>query len=483
MARDDRNVYRGDGRGGRDDRYERDRYERERYEQQRGGRGRRYEEEYDEDEWYEDEDVDRKARKGCLIAFLVVVGIVLVALLVGFFILKAEIDGKNATATEAVTLEITSSSGRTVGEQLEDAGLIGNATVFRYYVRFKDVADTFKAGNHTFTPGMSYDELIAELATAPPVRTTVDIRIPEGSSIMSVAALFEQNGFGTAAEFLEKANALENYSDLKFVEELLKTEEDPSVLNRAEGLLYPDTYQFYTDETVDNVIRTLYEKMDSVITDDMYAQMAEKQISMREFLTIASIVQAESGYPDYVTKVSAVVWNRLGDDWPDGTMGMDTTHEYLEKWMQLNLPEYAEVPRSEITAQQVVDAVGADRFYAYNTRVDFGEAAGQPTRKGLPVGPVCSISAASLQAALNPDADYLGVYYYFNNDKYGEHYFARTLAEHNQNVATMNAQNAKYDQEQAEAAAEAEADANNTEQAITLPAGTRLYWPLPRRAA
>lgn len=492
MARNDRN---NQGRY-RDDRY----YdERERYQRQGQSRGRRrYEDEYDdyEDDYYED--VDKKARKGCLIAFLALLGVILVALLVVFFILKAEMDGKNATITEPVLMEITSSSGRTVGEQLEEAGVIGNSTVFRYYTRFKGLGEDFKSGWHTFTPGMSYEDIITELETSPPARQTTTVRVVEGASIMSVAITFEQNGFGTAPEFLAQANNLEAYSDLKFVQALLETPADAAVLNAGEGLLYPDTYEFYADASVEEVVRILYEKMDSVISDinvdgkDAYTLMAEKNLSMRDFLTIASIIQAESGYADYVNKVSAVIWNRLGEGWSDGTMGMDTTHEYLMKWMQLNLPEYADVSRSNITAQNIIDAFntahaegkvnvdGAAMYYAYNTRVDLAQAIGQPTRAGLPVGPVCSITSFSLEAALNPDAEYLGEYYYFNNDKYGEHYFARTLAEHNQNVATANKRNEQYDREQA-AAAEGGVATVNFGQA--LPATDRLYLPLPRRAA
>ncbi|MFV0351899.1 MAG: endolytic transglycosylase MltG [Oscillospiraceae bacterium] len=389
---------------------------------------------------------EQKAGRGCLFAFLIFIGLILVSLFIGYLVVNHDISGKGGTATEPVTITLPSgASSSTIGKLLEDNNLIGNGTFFRYYVRFNKISG-FQAGDHEISPDMSYEEIIAVLTTAPPAREEVSVRIPEGVSIMKVASLFEEAGFGTAQEFLDTADNLDLFTDITIIQKM-KEEFDaaPSIVvfHRSEGLIYPDTYNFFKDDTLENVIRKLYQQMDSKVTAEMYTQMEEKGITLRETLTLASLIQAEAGHADQQPKVSGVFWNRLGSTWQqqDGTMGSDVTIRYVRIWIQWNIPEYADKTYTEITYDQARAAVGDDLFYAYLTDSSY-----PGTRKGLPAAPICSVTETALSAALNPETS---SYYYFLTDYYENYYYATTLSEHNKNVATMKEMNAKFQAEQA----------------------------------
>lgn len=422
--------------------------------------------EYDEYEYedeYDDELASKRASVGCLIAVLVVVLIIAGVALYFWIGIRNEINGKNATAPETVVMDVESGyGGTTIGNLLEENGLIKHANIFRFYVRINGEND-FQAGRFYIEPGMSYDEIIETLSQPPPPRETVWVTIPEGSTVFAFSRIFEEAGLCTAAEFVAAADNLEAYSDINFIKVLLEEEaQNPAyrqVFHRSEGYLYPDSYEFYADDELENIIRVLYETMDDNINAlgvyDVMGQVGQElrgePLTLHDTMIIASIIQAESGYVDYGARVSAVVWGRLGPQWADdGTLGMDTTLEYAMKYMQVEqADQWGDVPRSQISPQDVIGAVGQDMFYAYNTRLYDGVE----TRIGLPTGPVCSPPAAAIEAALNPDTSYLNEYFYFNHDKYGTHFFSRTNGEHAANVEQARLNNEQYDREQAEAAA------------------------------
>lgn len=457
-----KNVYRGPSAGRRRGEREQDVSMRRRAESIR----RTADDDYDDEDYeWQERETSRKARNGCLIVFLVVLLLVLATLIVGALVVRNEINGQNSSAAQPVTLDVQSGwGGNTLGEVLESNGMIGNGLVFRYYVQIKGVAGNFTAGRHTINPGMSYDEIIAELISDPEPRPTVEVRIREGVSIMSVASTFEEAGLCTAAEFLAEANNLENFRDLKFVQKLLE-DFDPVVFHNAEGLLYPETYSFYVDDTVHNYVRKLYEQMDAVITEEMYARMDELGISIREALTLASVIQAEAGHAEQQPVVAGVFWNRMAENLPEGmrgTLGSDVTLRYVKIWLQWNNEDFADRKYSEIGYDEARAAVGDEMFYAYVT-----EDSDANTRIGLPTGPICSITVGALNAALNPDDH---GYYYFLTDFYGNYYYAETYQKHLANVETMNAMNAQYEAEQAQEETPAETAGGTGENAIAVPA-------------
>ncbi len=403
------------------------------------------EELYDEyDDYDEDEAARKSARKGCLIAFLVIFVIFAIVAGVVAYNLFSEIDGGNATATETVVMDVAaSSSGRTIGGQLEEAGLIGSEEIFRFYERFLNSNDgVFQTGRFYIEPGMSYDEIIEVITQPPPPRDTKMVTFPEGITVMQFASIIEEEGFCTADEFLAVANDLESFSDIDVIARILEEGQSPDTFMAAEGYLAPNTYEFYVDESPENIARRLFEQFDAEMTSEVYARMEEQGLSVIETITLASLVEEEAGLPENQPPVAGVFWNRLQGDLEDTdfgrrTMGSDVTFFYIRDWIARDYGGNYE-------------AVPDNLFYGYYS----GDEDPQ-TREGLPVGPISCPSQTAIEAALYPEES---DYYYFLTDFYGTYYYAQTFTQHENNIVTMDRMNAQFEAENADSAAQEETE-------------------------
>ena len=148
------------------------------------------------------------------------------------------------------------------------------------------------------------------------------------------------------------------------------------------------------------VVEKMIKQTESKITDDMYKRAEELGYSMNEILTLASIVQMESGQSiEHMPSVAAVFYNRL-DSKDFSTLGSSPTCYYGES------------------------------FKNDDGRYDTYKA------KGLPPGPLCSPGIDAIKAVLYPANDKEG-FYYFVTDKDGNFYFHKTLAEQNATIAKL----------------------------------------------
>lgn len=406
---------------------------------------------YDDQELYPmyDDDLSRKrANRGCLIAFLVFVLAVVIVVLVAFFNISKEINGGNATATEPVVVTVESSGSSAVGTLLEENGLISNATIFRFYVRFQGSGVNFQAGKHELTPGMSYDEIIAVLSEKKAARETVSVTIPEGSTIYQFGSRLEKAGVCTRKEFVKAANRIAKEEvakgDASEYEFFKHIEFDPNTWKLAEGYLAANTFDFYAgdEDGADYAARKLFQQMDTdlnSLSDNLYAELEQKNITLRDLITMASLIEEECSVAGLSAeelaaeqkKVSGVFWNRIRGDLTNTglarhTLGSDVTYHYLEDWVSRDYNNSIDQLRAE----------NPDLFYAYYTGDDDDQ-----TREGLMAGPVSSPSVSALQAALNPEEHN---YYFFVTDLYGNYFYAFDYWTHTANVAQADANNAQY---------------------------------------
>ena len=397
---------------------------------------------------YTEDDIDydyersvKFANRGCLLAAVAVLVIIAVLLLWGYLFIKGELDGKNATATTAVTIDVPSGSGGTViGGLLEEGGLIGNDQVFRFYVRL-NAASGFQMGRYIIEPGATYDEIIDILTQEPPPRETMNITFPEGSTVIQFARICEENGLFTADEFIEAANDIDRYSDIAFFQHI---EFDPDTWMKAEGYLAPNTYNVFVDESAENVVRMLYtyfnkdlEEMTFDTSDGelgVYEMLERQGLTLREAITLASMVEEEASVPDEnQAKVAGVFYNRLkaeldAEELPRRTLGSDVTYYYVRDFIARDYGDN-------------YDAVPQELKYAYLALDD------PELREVLPVGPISNPAAHTIRAALQPITENN---FYFLTDFYGNYYYAENFAGHERNLATMESQNAKYEQENGE---------------------------------
>jgi len=225
-------------------------------------------------------------------------------------------------------------------------------------------------------------------------RPTVRVTVPEGYTVYKTAKLLEEKKVCAAADFLAAVNAPP--AGNSFAAAITNAKERPFLL---EGYVFPDTYDFYVGESAQSALGRFLANMKSKLTAADYEQAAKLGYTMDQIITIASIVQAESGFSAQDPKVSSVLHNRLNKSGSFQHLGFNTTFEYLDN-----------------SVAPVIKNARAKYNALYNTYVC----------KGLPAGPICNPGLSAIHAALYPAVT---DYYYFLTDKNRNYYYSKTYAE------------------------------------------------------
>jgi UPF0755 protein len=297
---------------------------------------------------------------------------------------------KSYTGSEQfVTIRQGAGSGE-IGLTLLDAQVVRDARLFRAALWWTGQGRNLKAGEYRFDRPLSTLDVIDVL-----VRGDVYARritFPEGLTIEEMAKLYESHDFGSARDFLIAAKNVDRIKDL-----------DPGATD-LEGYLFPETYALPRGTPASRLIDAMIDRFRIVYDDRMRARTAAEGLTTRQVVTIASLVEKETGKADERPIVSAVYRNRLKIGM---AMQADPTVVYaLEKAHRYN----GNIRREDLALES-----------PYNTY----------KYPGLPPGPIASPGKASLEAALFP----AGVpYLYFVSRNDGSHVFAQTLAQHNANV-------------------------------------------------
>jgi len=286
-----------------------------------------------------------------------------------------------------------------IAQRLHDEGLIRSPAYFRFRVRLTNSGEKIIAGRYRLDTGMTTSEII-QLVTSKDAALAqeVSVQFIEGWRTEQFAEKLLQAGLITSVDDFMKATEDPKWND-KFP--FLHTRPSGVAL---EGYLFPDTYNFRMDATPDDIIETLLQTFDERVPTDMRAQADALGLTLHQVITIASIVERETAAPEERPVVASVYYNRLTHGMP---LQADPTVQYAlgssgNWWPQLTGSD--------------LDTNGS-----YNTYLG----------PGLPPGPICNPSLASIQAALQPaQTDYL----YFVATGDGTHVFARTAEEHQENV-------------------------------------------------
>ena len=299
---------------------------------------------------------------------------------------------------KSVTIEIPEgASTKKIADILEEAEVIKFSLAFNVYSRLKDYDSKYQYGVYTFNNDIGYSGVANKLVTEGKAADNVTVKIPEGATVDQIAELLEKNNVCTKKDFI---NSLQ-YDKFKY--DFLKSIPDENVYYRLEGYLYPDTYNFYCYDSkecaylaIDKMLSNLESKLDEKILKNI----ENGKYTFHEVMTMASIVELEaSAKPEEMAKVAAVFYNRLDNPDKFPTLGSSPTIKYPH---------------------------GNGR---YNTYVS----------KGLPPGPLCSVSIRSIRAAADPADDF--DYFYFVTDKSMKFYYNKTLSQHNSTIAKLKAEN------------------------------------------
>lgn len=293
--------------------------------------------------------------------------------------------------TPEVFVEVPAGAGpATIGQRLVAAGVVRDEMTFRGAVWMSGRARELKAGEYQFTEPMTPMDVIDKLARGDVYRRRITFR--EGLTIPEMAAVYEQSGLGSAADFTKAA------SDASLIADL-----DPSARN-LEGYLFPETYSLPRETPASALVAQMVGLFQKAFTPAVRDGIKAQGLTVREAVTVASLVEKETAVAEERRVVAAVYLNRKRIGMP---MQADPTVIYA---LQLAGRYDGNIRREDLQFDS-----------PYNTY----------RYPGLPPGPIASPGRASLEAVANPaDDDYL--YFVSRND--GSHVFAGTLSEHNRNV-------------------------------------------------
>lgn len=272
-----------------------------------------------------------------------------------------------------------------LGSLLGDADVVANATIFRFWIRDKDI--DLQAGTYDFRRSSSFAEVEAVLRRGPRTAATTDFTVPEGYTIEQVIARIHEEVSRFEVDAIRAALA----------DPALRSELAPPDQPSMEGLLFPSTYEVGALDSPTTVVQRMVETMESEaraagieggVQGDNVPALTPYQI-----LVVASLIERETGNPQESPRIARVIYNRLLRGEP---LGIDATSQYL----------------ADITGTEI----DFDSPSPYNTRIN----------AGLPPTPIAAPGEASITAALRPAT---GDWLWYVLESEGVHVFTSSYEE------------------------------------------------------
>lgn len=292
------------------------------------------------------------------------------------------------TADETLTVYIPRGApfGQVVN-LLDQNGLMRSRLFFRALGYFYNAPRQIKAGEYEFTRAMTPGEILKKLVDGDVKKHPVVV--PEGFTVRKIAARLASERLAEEKEFLRLAGDGALLASLNI----------PAA--SAEGFLFPDTYAFDRGMDAAAILQKMAGQFRAKVSAELIAKASDQGFTLLQWVTLASIIEKETGLKSEMPLVAAVFRNRLKRKMP---LQSDPTVIYGIEHFDGNL-----------TRRHL------ERQNPYNTYLN----------RGLPPGPICSPGLDALQAALNP-APVTYIYFVSRND--GSHHFSETLPEHSRAV-------------------------------------------------
>ena len=330
---------------------------------------------------------------------------------------------------QEITITITAYDDLdSITDKLYNAGLIQYKQLFKLYGSLAHAEDKISAGNFKLNTLYDYHALVSGMTANSSYRETKEVMIPEGFNCAQIFALLEEEGICSAAE-LEEFAANGELNPRWFLTGLERGHK-----YCLEGYLFPDTYEFYTDDTPARVIGKMLDGFGNRLEEAKFWEMLgplnqrlsqmmashgydqnyinQNQMDLRKLITLASIVEKESAGSAESYTIASVFYNRLTYQAAFPYLNSDATVYYA----------IGEKRENGLTAEDLqIDN-------PYNTY----------KYAGLTPGPISNPSLSSIYSVLDPDDT---TYYYFIYDKTaGKHRFSSTLEEHKDWIGILGAQ-------------------------------------------
>ena len=304
-----------------------------------------------------------------------------------------------------------------IAQKLQNAGLIRYPELFKAYGTLTDAREDISAGTFSLNTIYDYMALVNHMASHSSSREVVKVTIPEGYTCEQMFTLLEEKGV-CKAEYLREYAATGELDQYWFLEGV-----ERGTANCLEGFLFPDTYQFYTNDSAANVIEKLLDGFDYRFSDDhraaidalnvkLSAMMREngygddyigtQYYDVRKVIIVASLIEEETANSDESYKIASVIYNRLTNQKEHPYLNIDATLMYVLGH------------KDALTSEDLaIDS-------PYNTNI----------YKGLIPGPITNPGLNSINAALNPDNTNYHYYVLDTRSETREHHFSETYDEH-----------------------------------------------------
>lgn len=307
------------------------------------------------------------------------------------------IDAHACDAEECI-IEFTVEDGdtaETVSKRLEEAGLIRSSLAYRVYVKLEARDKVLRAGEYELSKDMTVAKIV-DAFNAGPDSQTFSITFLPGGTLADARLRLKAKGYSDE-EITTAFNKTYDHSLLK----------DKPMGTSLEGYIYGETYEFYSNATVEDILERCFDEMYKEVTEhNLVAKFKAQGLTLHEGIVLASVVQRESGVlPDDMASVAQVFLNRLNQGIP---LGSDAIIAY-----------YAD--------QQDSERDKTDMSYLDSTPCPWNSR----RCSGLPPTGISTPGAGALEAVANPSGeDYL----YFLTGDDGKMYYGTTEAEHNDNI-------------------------------------------------
>ncbi len=338
----------------------------------------------------------RRSSRPLVRGALVVVFFGLALVLAGLFFVRQQLAPTDESATQPTEFEILPGWGASrVANELAEANLVRNARFFSLWLRVEGTDTQIGEGLYDLSPAMSAHEIAEALEAGGRPRVT-NVTIPEGFRSVRVAARLAEAGFGEETALMQS---------------ILTPSERPSFVPEGvglEGYLFPASYEFPVRSAPSDVLGTMLQRFEREVTPEIQERLAAFNLSVHDWVTLASIIQAEAGNHAEMPIIAGVFLNRLDEGMP---LQSDPTVAY---GLGKRLPE---LDRS---------AGDFEAEHPWNTYV----------QAGIPPSPIGNPGRAALQAVLTPqrvngDGE---SYFYFLHGRGGEFRPNVTFEAHNRDI-------------------------------------------------
>lgn len=305
----------------------------------------------------------------------------------------------NANDTQIVEVEIPEGTPvSTMGDILEEQGLIRSSSAFSLLVRVQGAAANLQAGVHDLSPSMTMPEIVAALQEGAEEAGVLKVTVNEGLTVDQIAEVVADSTSYSAEDFL---NLMTNQEFLaQLVQQypiLTDSYNNPNVRYVLEGYLFPATYDVAQGETLESLVTQMVDKTNEVLSK-YQADIDASSYSLQDIMSIASLVEKEGQTTEDRKLIAGVFYNRL------------------EQGMPI---------QSDIS---VLYALGTHKEMVTYDDLEVDSPYNLYTNAGLPPGPMNSPSEDAIAAALEPtDNDYL---YFYANLKTGEVFYTDDYEQH-----------------------------------------------------